>query len=122
MEKQINNAVEKIQGNRNPFIDYPVLADYIWNEDYFDSDFSLSSATLYTHIDGESGSGDDSGEGDDGGDDDESVYSGTATYTIASYTSVTTTGKVPEGSSATFSNTYTSNTQTPIFCVRIEDL
>ncbi|MBQ8292243.1 MAG: endonuclease [Bacilli bacterium] len=27
-----NDKVEDIQGNRNPFIDYPVLADYIWEE------------------------------------------------------------------------------------------
>jgi endonuclease I len=33
-EKEINrnNAVYGIQGNRNPFIDFPVLAEYIWGE------------------------------------------------------------------------------------------
>lgn len=33
-EKEINrnNAIYSIQGNRNPFIDYPQLADYIWGD------------------------------------------------------------------------------------------
>ena len=53
MEIQINNDAEGIQGNRNPFIDYPVLADYIWNEEYFTTAFDLSSAVLYQHISGE---------------------------------------------------------------------
>jgi hypothetical protein len=34
-EKELNRneAVYKIQGNRNPFIDYPALANYIWGKD-----------------------------------------------------------------------------------------
>ena len=27
-----NNGIQKTQGNRNPFIDYPFLAEYIWGE------------------------------------------------------------------------------------------
>ncbi len=33
-KKELDRAIEvnKIQGNRNPFIDYPELAEYIWGE------------------------------------------------------------------------------------------
>lgn len=31
-EKDRNNAVEKFQHNRNPFIDHPELAEYIWGD------------------------------------------------------------------------------------------
>lgn len=31
-EVKRNNAVHTIQGNRNPFIDYPQLADYVWGD------------------------------------------------------------------------------------------
>ncbi len=31
-EKERNNRVYKVQGNRNPFIDYPQLAEYIWGD------------------------------------------------------------------------------------------
>ena len=34
-----NNAVKKLQGNRNPFIDYPGLEQYIWGK-YKDAAFS----------------------------------------------------------------------------------
>ncbi len=51
-EIKINNSAEAIQHNRNPFIDYPVLADYIWG-DYQSVEFCLDSVALYTHINGE---------------------------------------------------------------------
>ena len=50
-EKNINNAVEKIQGNRNPFIDYPILANHIWGQQNT-IPFSLADAVLYKHIEG----------------------------------------------------------------------
>lgn len=51
-EKQINDDIYAQQHNRNPFIDYPSLADYIWNPEHWDESFDLSTATLYAHYDG----------------------------------------------------------------------
>ena len=42
-----NNGIQKTQGNRNPFIDYPYLAEYIWGErsgEELDFDLLLCSA------------------------------------------------------------------------------
>lgn len=50
-EIEINNDAEEVQGNRNPFIDYPVLADYIWGT-YTSVAFNLDSAILYKHVSG----------------------------------------------------------------------
>ena len=51
-----NNRVEKEQGNRNPFIDYPDLAFHIWG-DKTNEAFDLDSQTLYTFSDGTGGGG-----------------------------------------------------------------
>ena len=44
IEKERNEAVYGIQGNRNPFIDFPNLAEYIWG-DSTDVAFNLSTAS-----------------------------------------------------------------------------
>ena len=31
-ETERNDAVEKCQGNRNPYVDFPMLAEYVWGE------------------------------------------------------------------------------------------
>ena len=42
VETARNNAVQEVQGNRNPFVDYPGLEDYIWG-DKQDVPFSYDS-------------------------------------------------------------------------------
>lgn len=44
-EKARNEAVYKVQGNRNPFVDYPELEDYLWGD-------SVSVAFSYDHYQG----------------------------------------------------------------------
>lgn len=44
-----NNAIFNYQNNRNPFIDYPILAEFIWG-DYMLQDFHVANTELYKNI------------------------------------------------------------------------
>lgn len=60
-----NNAVDNIQHNRNPFIDYPGLEQYIWGskvDDAFSYD-NYVAPTEYTGYNGGGGQGGQTGEG-----------------------------------------------------------
>ena len=61
-EKEVNrnNAVYAIQGNRNPYIDYPQLADYVWGDSI--------NYTFHLNGDVEDGTG-----GNTGGDDETKI-------------------------------------------------
>lgn len=45
IEKDRNEKVYAIQGNRNPFIDYPQLAEYIWGSKTSEAFYTTSSST-----------------------------------------------------------------------------
>ena len=50
IERERNEAVYGIQGNRNPFVDYPQLADYIWGDSMeyaFYTDRTSAEAELF---------------------------------------------------------------------------
>ena len=78
-EKEVNrnNAVYAVQGNRNPFVDYPQLADYVWGD----------SINYVFHLTGEveggnggnTGGGDNTGDGE-GGNDDVEIIDGWKIY------------------------------------------
>ena len=79
-EKEVNrnNAVYAVQGNRNPFVDYPQLADYVWGD----------SINYVFHLTGEvedgnggnTGGGDDNGGGDNSGDEEIEIIDGWKIY------------------------------------------
>lgn len=76
LEVDRNNAIYQIQGNRNLFIDFPYLAEYVWGDSVnvaFDPYTAVTTASDdHRYISaGGSSSGDDSGNtggGDSGGD------------------------------------------------------
>ena len=78
-EKEVNrnNAVYAVQGNRNPYVDYPQLADYVWGDSINDV-FHLSG-DVESGNGGNTGGGDDNG-GDNGGNDDYEIIDGWKIY------------------------------------------
>lgn len=78
VEVDRNNAVADIQGNRNLYVDFPTLAEYVWGDSTdvaFNPDVALTTAdgderyATYNPAEG-GGGGDDGGdEGGDGGED-----------------------------------------------------
>ena len=72
-EKEVNrnNAVYAVQGNRNPYIDYPQLADYVWGD----------SIDYVFHLTGNVADGNGGNNGDDNnGNDDFEIIDGWKIY------------------------------------------
>ena len=79
-EKEVNrnNAVYAVQGNRNPYVDYPQLADYVWG-DSISYTFHLSGK-VENGSGGNNGGGDDNGDGDNSGDEEIEIIDGWKIY------------------------------------------
>ncbi|MBQ3673637.1 MAG: endonuclease [Paludibacteraceae bacterium] len=95
-----NNAMQTVQGNRNPFIDYPCLAEYLWGE-HTGETFSTSTSIGSFESSFTPGSSDGCSSG--GG---SSTTNYTLTWKVNGTTSSTTTssgssvGSVPSAPSA----------------------
>ena len=74
-EKEVNrnNAVYAVQGNRNPFVDYPQLAHYVWGDSvnyvfHLTGDVELGTGGNGGGDSGNDGGGDDNTDNNDGDD------------------------------------------------------
>ena len=107
-EKEVNrnNAVYAVQGNRNPFVDYPQLADYVWG-DSINYVFHLTSEVESGTGGGYDGGGEDNGDngddnednngGDNSGDDNNEGNGGN--FTSGSFVLVTDAAQLTIGDS-----------------------
>ena len=89
VEKARNDSVFVVQGNRNPFVDYPGLEKMIWGD-------NQDVAFVYDNYESPSSGGDDSGggQGGGGGDDDPAV---TPTQGENVYVKITSTSELEVG-------------------------
>lgn len=82
LETERNDAVYAIQGNRNLFIDFPHLADYVWGDSVdvpFDPATSITTAEDDTRYKSEYGNADKGSGGEEGGDDNKGTDDGNGT-------------------------------------------
>lgn len=94
-----NNAIYGYQNNRNPFIDYPILAEFIWG-DYMLQNFYVANTELYKNIyDGET-----IGEGGGGS-------TGTTTYKL--YYNANNGSNAPSTQSVEAGGNVTVSSETP---------
>lgn len=71
VEVDRNNAVSEIQGNRNLFVDYPTLCEYVWGDSTdvaFNPENAITTTSNDTRYATYSPSGSDNGDGGDNGD------------------------------------------------------
>ncbi len=99
VERARNEAVYGIQGNRNPFVDYPSLCEYVWGDSIsYAFDPSLPHGQTTDNGGGDNGDGgenggssggDDNGGGDDSPQDNPDATSGTVDFSQVTWTAAT---------------------------------